>query len=58
MKTYTAQLFEISGTKRLMVAEVSSNNLNNTEKEIQHYYMMYSQDGTFLEIKRNYKINN
>jgi len=57
IKNKLSKLFEISGKSRLMVAEASSNKLGVTEQEIQHYYMIYSEDGTFLEIQRNYKID-
>lgn len=51
-KDYTAKLIQ----KDILVAKASSSNMETTEKEIQHYLMMYSEDGE-CEIKRNYKVN-
>ena len=38
----------------IMVAKVESTDKEQCEREINHYAMMYSQDGPF-SIKRNYK---
>lgn len=53
IKDFTAKLFQKKDN--LMVAEATSNKKETTEKEIQHYHMMYSEDEEHY-IKRNYKI--
>ena len=50
-KQYTAKIIQ----NGIMVAGVDGTTIEAVEKEIQHYAMMYSQDGE-LEIKRNYKL--
>lgn len=53
MTNYIAKLFQ----EKLMVAEVIAPTKEQAEKEIQHYALMYSQDGE-VKIKRNYSFTN
>lgn len=52
MTNYIAKLFQ----EKLMVAEVIAPTKEQAEKEIQHYALMYSQDGE-VKIKRNYSLD-
>ena len=48
---YKAKLIQ----KGVIVAQAESKNKEDVEREIQHYALMYSQDGE-VEIKRSYKL--
>lgn len=50
MKTYKAKLIQGG----MIVAEAESSNKEDVEREIQHYALMYYQDGE-IKIIRDYK---
>ena len=50
MKGYIAKIKQ----RGLMVAQVDAPTIEQAEKEINHYAMLYSQDGE-IEIIRNYR---
>lgn len=50
-KTYSAKIIQGG----MIVAGVQASTLEEAEREIQHYAMMYSSEGK-LEIKRNYEV--
>jgi len=53
VKEYKFKLFEVKDGKKLEVASGSGRDIQDIERELNHYYMMYSQDGP-VEIWRNY----
>jgi len=53
MKRYRADIIEIRNN--LKVVEIDAPTLEDAEKEILHYGMMYSQDGD-IKVVRKYKI--
>jgi len=55
MKNYKAELYEIRAGKELKVVQVDCPTIEQAEREIQHYALMYGQD-CIVEIRRYYKL--